>query len=130
MPTERRKHKRVTTQAKGVYAAHTPEYAYAAPVMDISLGGFSFIFLANSPRLNKIDRVCISDDKNFIDNFPVKMVYNADFHLSRESYMKLRQYGFQFVDLTPTQKIDLELFVQKQQQMSQQEACQNKKTKD
>ena len=120
---ERRKQKRFKVE-EGTIAefqkldflkAGKPRIAKSAPIIDISLGGLSFYYIARDTWSVNFKTLTISKsaDEIRIENVPFKTV--SDFLLSRLQNSKpKRRCGVKFDELTPDQQSELNTFIQKQ----------------
>jgi hypothetical protein len=110
---ERRKHRRFSVSGD-VFIALRPHYGKVGKVVDISLGGLAFAYMANGKSPSRSFELDIfSADRTFcLQSVPFRAI--SDFERDRIPFssVKMRRSGMQFGNLTPYQKSQLELFIQ------------------
>jgi len=89
-----------------------PRVIKSAPIIDISVGGLRFEYIARNMWPHNFDSLVISkaSDKTRIDNVPFKAV--SDFPISTlPNSTTLRSCGVKFMGLSPNQKSYLDSFI-------------------
>jgi hypothetical protein len=110
---ERREHKRFRVQ-NGVYVTFKNNYYKVGQLINISKGGFAFLYIANGEKINGRFNVDLfsGTDTFYLRNIPLKTI--SDFSQDNEPpfiHGKIRRCGGQFDKLTQTQKIQLDYFI-------------------
>jgi c-di-GMP-binding flagellar brake protein YcgR len=109
MSEERRKAKRYLVKGRAM-AVLSPNHILPYQIIDISRNGLAFSYHGQHIWDDELLQLEIYDDENiFLDKIPIRIV--ADCPLD-ESSKNLRRCGVQFGELTPSQKAQLEYFIQ------------------
>jgi len=111
---EGRQHRRFTVH-NGGFAALCNEFTALGQIIDISRGGLSFRYVASEARTygSAELRIWMTDGSFCFEKVPFKTIWDSA--MPREfsfGAITLRHCGVQFGDLTHSQKVDLEYFVQ------------------
>ena len=112
METEQRKFKRLLPQNL-TFAVIRPHFSNLGKVKDISKGGLALEYVLNETQnagSSEID-IFLTDDSLYLRSIPSKIIYDREID---EEYQSVETWrcGLQFGDLTPTQKSQLEYFLQ------------------
>jgi hypothetical protein len=110
---ERRKHKRFRVQ-NGVYVTLKDIYYKIGQLINISKGGFAFLYIANGEKKNDRFNVDLFSGTHafYLRNIPFKTL--SDFSQNNKPpfiHGKIRRCGGQFDKLTQTQNIQLNYFI-------------------
>jgi hypothetical protein len=110
---ERRKHNRFSV-SKGAFVALRPHYGKIGQVVNISMGGLAFTYMADEERPSRsfeLD-IFLAGGSFYLQGVPFGTI--SDFHNDGIplSSVKMRRMGVQFGDLTPHQVSQLEYFIQ------------------
>jgi hypothetical protein len=112
---ERRRHKRFPVQRKA-YALLKTHESKLGQIVNISKGGLAFRYMSARKRLKgtfDID-IMITDNGFRLDNVRVRMISEREVNDERSfSFLKIRQLGVEFADLSQDQDARLEYFIQK-----------------
>ena len=110
---ERRKHKRFQVE-DGAFAVLTPHFAKVGQIIDMSMGGLAFSYIAEQEPSNgsfELD-IFLTDHSFYLEKVPVKTI--SDFEIANEvaySFTTTRRCGVEFGDLTLNQISQLEYFI-------------------
>jgi c-di-GMP-binding flagellar brake protein YcgR len=103
---ERRKHKRIQIKG-GAFVGVGPHFDQVGPVIDISMGGLSFRYIARQKQPNGLSLDIFLTDRDFYLSYvPFRAV--SDF---RTPDTTTRRCSVQFGDLTQSQMSHLESFI-------------------
>jgi hypothetical protein len=110
---EKRKHKRFKAQ-EGIYVILKNDYYKLGQLINISKGGFAFLYITNGEKINGRFNVDIFSctDVSYLRNIPFKTI--SDFSQDNEPpfiHGEIRRCSGQFDNLTQTQKIQLDYFI-------------------
>jgi hypothetical protein len=110
---ERRKHKRYKAQ-EGVYFILKDKYYIPGQIIDISKGGFAFLYITDGEKMNGRFNVDLFSytDAFFLKNIPFKTI--SDFKQDNETPLnhgEIRRCGGQVDKLTQSQKIQFDYFI-------------------
>jgi hypothetical protein len=112
-PVERREHRRYQVHS-GTYVALGPPYGKVGPMIDISLGGLSFQYVAGKERTNESHiNIFLTDANFYLEKVPIKTI--LDFEIADKlppSSVATRRCGLRFEDLTHDQAFKLDFFIQ------------------
>ena len=108
-----RKYQRFNAQ-NGAFALLWPYFNKRGQIIDISLGGLSFRYVASEEDSNASSEmdILIIENGFYIDKIPFDNIY--DFEISNESSQltfQMRRLGVKFRELNPEQISKLEFFI-------------------
>jgi c-di-GMP-binding flagellar brake protein YcgR len=104
---ERRKHRRIQIKS-GAFVGVGPHFDQVGPLIDISMGGLSFCYMARQKQPNGLSLDIFLTDRDFyLSYLPFKAI--SDF---RTLATNTRRCSVQFGDLTQSQISHLESFIQ------------------
>ncbi|MBW2567554.1 MAG: PilZ domain-containing protein [Deltaproteobacteria bacterium] len=109
---ERRKHNRFSV-SKGAFVALRPHYGKIGQVVNISMGGLAFTYMADEERPSSFELdIFLAGGSFYLQEVPFGTI--SDFHNDGMplSSVKMRRMGVQFGDLSPHQVSQLEYFIQ------------------
>ncbi|MEJ2690111.1 MAG: PilZ domain-containing protein [Deltaproteobacteria bacterium] len=110
MSEDRRKAQRYLVKGRFV-AVLSPNNILPYQVLDISRNGLAFSYHGQQIWEDELLQLELHDDENiYLDKIPIRIVSDCPLD---ESCKDLRRCGVQFGELTPTQKAQLEYFIQK-----------------
>ena len=110
---ERRKHKRFKVQDR-IYVTIKGNYYKFGKLINISKGGFAFLYITNQEQLNGLFKVDLFSETNlhYLRDMPFKTI--SDFsHDNEPPFIRgnIRKCGGQFGKLTQSQKSQLDYFI-------------------
>jgi hypothetical protein len=106
---ERRKHKRIQING-GAFVGIGPHFDQVGPLIDISMGGLSFCYMARQKQPNGLSLDIFRTDRDFyLSYLPFKAISDLG-----TPDTKVRRCSVQFGDLTQSQISHLESFIQNQ----------------
>ena len=110
---ERRKHRRFSI-SDGAFVALRPHYQRIGQVVDISMGGLAFTYMADqeSPNQSFEADIFLAGRAFSWQGVPFKTISDCESHRNAFSSIKMRRSGLQFGELTPQQQVQLECFIQ------------------
>ena len=112
MATERRKFRRLLPRDL-TFAVFRPHFSNLGKVKDISIGGLALEYVLKETQnagSSEID-IFLTDDFFYLRRIPSKTIYDREIDEESRS-VKTMRCGLQFGDLTPTQKSQIEYFLQ------------------
>ena len=112
MATERRKFKRLLPQDL-TFAVFRPHFSNLGKVKDISKDGLALEYVLNETKITGLSEIDIflSGHPFYMHRIPSKIIYDREIDEESRS-VKTMRCGLQFGDLTPTQKSQIEYFLQ------------------
>jgi hypothetical protein len=111
---ERRKHKRFEIRG-GAYVAVGPNFDQVGPLIDISMGGLSFRYMASEKQPNGLSLDIFSADRDFYFGYvPFKEVSDLPTGEGPSSSPVMRRSSVRFEDLTHYQRAQLEHLIHEQ----------------
>jgi len=110
---ERRKHERFSV-SRDVFVALRPDYGKVGQVIDISLGGLAFAYMANGRSPSRSSELDIfSADRSFsLQRVPFRTTSDFESDKIPFSSVRMRRSGLQFGNLASSQKSQLEYLIQ------------------
>ncbi len=112
-PVERRKHRRLSI-SNGAFVALRPHYQRIGQVVDISMGGLAFTYMADqeSPNRSFEADIFLAGGVFCCQGVPFRTISDCESYGTAFSSIKMRRSGLQFGELTPQQQVQLERFIQ------------------
>lgn len=110
---ERREHERVRVR-HGSFAALCPRFTVIGQIMDISLTGLSFRYVASRARTKESSELTILATDGSLDLGKISFRTIWDWDMPQQfslGSITLRQCGVQFRGLTHKQRLDLQYFI-------------------
>jgi len=110
---ERRKQKRYRTK-KDAFAVVWPDLTRVGKIVDISMDGLAFSYMAINIEQKEASQVDIlmPDQSVFLQDMPCRCVYDIDTGEDRpEKEIPMRKIGLQFVDIKRSHKSNLKSFI-------------------
>lgn len=109
MSEEQRKSQRFIVKGRAV-AVLSPNHILPYQILDISRDGLAFNHYGPQKWDDELLQLQLYDDEElFLDKIPIRIVSDCPLD---ESTRDLRRCGVQFGELTPSQKAQLEYFIQ------------------
>ena len=109
---ERRKHKRFQVLS-GTFVALLPDYVKLGQIIDISMGGLAFRYMAGREPSRGLYLDMFSSDKTFyLGKIPFETISDFETQDVPFSSLATRRCGVQFGELTHIQTSQLEYFIQ------------------
>jgi c-di-GMP-binding flagellar brake protein YcgR len=110
---ERRKQKRFQVPT-GTFVALIPDYVRAGPVLDLSMGGLAFTYMAEekSPSGSSELEIILGDRAFHLSGVPFSTISDFVREDAPSGYVTKRRCGVQFGELTDRQRLQLEYFIQ------------------
>jgi hypothetical protein len=111
---ERRKHKRFRVQ-DGTFAVLGPRYGKIGQIIDMSMGGLAFSYIAGEEQGDRSYQLSIllAKDSFHLTSIPFKTVWDTEAKEVPFSTLAMRWCGVEFGDLTERQISQMEYFVEK-----------------
>lgn len=111
---ERRKHKRFHVE-DGTFAVLGSRYGKIGRVIDMSMGGLAFTYIAGEEQDDKSRQLSIllAEDSFHLTKIPFKTVWDTEAKEVPFSTLALRRRGVEFGDLTEHQISQMQYFVEK-----------------
>ena len=102
---ERRKHRRFAVR-EGAFVSTKDHHCLVGQIMDISLGGMCFKYIANGTGPSSCDLdIFLSNRRFYLKNIRYEMVSNTPMYSDvKLSFIPVCRCGVKFVNLTETQK--------------------------
>ena len=111
---ERRKHKRFKVQNRVYVTLKDNNYYKLGQLINISKGGFAFLYIANGEHVSGLLKVDLFSETNafYLKDMPFEII--SDFSHDNEPpfiHGKIGRCGGQFDKLTQSQKFQLDYFI-------------------
>ncbi len=110
-PVERRKNRRFSAH-EGAFVCFNSKPAMTGRILDLSLGGLGFIYLASNRRtadLFNLDILCVPCDFSLL-TIPVRTI--SDFEMTGTTFDSQRRSGLQFDRLTQDQMHEIRKLIE------------------
>jgi hypothetical protein len=110
---ERRKHKRFHAE-DGTFAVLGPRSGKIGQVMDISMGGLAFSYVAGEDQPNRSYKlgILLAEHSFNLTKIPFETIWDKEAEQLPSSSLRMSRCGLQFGELTRNQKSQLEYFIQ------------------
>ena len=115
MRVERRNFQRFCVRDPA-FAAFKPEPVKLAPIIDISLGGLGISVSGGMQKLNASSRleIFLDDCSFYLEDLSHKFLPEfRNLHWDAATSLQNRFYGVKFIDLSPSQEIQLKQFIRR-----------------
>jgi hypothetical protein len=110
---ERRKHKRFYAK-DDTFAVLGPPSGNIGQVMDISMGGLAFSYVAGEDQPNRSHKLSIllAEHSFHLTKIPIETIWDKEAEQLPFSSLRMRRCGLQFGELTRNQENQLEYFIE------------------
>ena len=109
---ERRRHRRYRVQ-DGTFAVLGPSSNKVGQVIDLSVGGLAFSYIAGEEQQDQAYElgILLAEDSFHLTKIPCRTVWDAEAKDLPFSTLAMRRCGMQFGELTQNQASQLEYFI-------------------